>query len=182
MLARTLTSAALLAAMLTTGATVAHAADYTGRGVVPDASAPGAAMRLGFPPSAIEPGTKAYVAITVANAKRGAEKPGKSGKNASTAQPAAVFAADGSVSVDITTPTTAQAGDIVTVTVTGDDGVDTYTYEQSITVAGLPADAGAVVAAPAGGAALPGYWFGLGALAIVASAAGVVGVTRRARA
>lgn len=187
MLARALASAALTAALLT-GATAAHAGDYTGNGVVPDASAPGAAMRLGFPPSAIAPGTKAYVAITVANAKRGAEKPGKSGKNASTAQPTAVFAADGSVSLDITTPTTARAGDIVMVTVTGDDGVDTYSYTQSITVAGLPADAAAAAAAaseaasPVDGMTLPAFWFGLGALAITATAAGVVGATRRARA
>lgn len=185
MLARALASAALTAALLT-GATAAHAGDYTGNGVVPDASAPGAAMRLGFPPSAIAPGTRAYVAITVANAKRGAEKPGKSGKNASTAQPTAVFAADGSVSLDITTPTTARAGDIVMVTVTGDDGVDTYSYTQSITVAGLPADPAATAASeaasPVDGVTLPAFWFGLGALAITATAAGVVGATRRARA
>lgn len=187
MLVRTLTSAAVLAALLTTGATAAHAADYTGRGTVPDASAPGAAMRLGFPPSAIEPGTKAYIAITTANAKRGADKPGKGAKAVAATTTTGVFASDGSVSLELVTPATAQAGDIVTVTVTGTDGVDTYSHAQLVTVAGLPADEPAVAAtaeaaAPVEGMTLPAYWFGLGTLALAAAGAGVYGVTRRARA
>lgn len=184
MLARALTSAALLAALLTTGATAAHAADYTGRGLVPDATAPGAAMRLGFPPSAIEPGTKAHIAITTANAQRGADKPGKGAKAVAATSATGVFAADGSVSLEFVTPATAQAGDVVTVTVTGTDGVDTYSHEQVVTVAGLPADAptAAEAAQPVEGMTLPAFWFGLGGLALALFALGTFGVTHRGRA
>ena len=65
--------------------------------------------------------------------------------------------------------------------VSANDGVDTFLQTLALTVTAVPADGGAGGGLADTGAAdlTPVLWFGAGAIALGAAAAGVVAVTRR---
>lgn len=177
MITRILATSALAGALVLTGATAASAVDYTGASVSATTAGPGSTVTFTSPATGIAPGTTANISI---DGPRAAEE---TVITASVKTGTDTFDANGVVSFRFTIPTSAQPGDRYTVSVTANDGVDTYTGTQVVTVAGVPADGGAGAGAglPAtGGADLtPALWFGAGAIALGAAAAGVVAVTRR---
>lgn len=178
MISRILATGALTGAFLLAGATAASAVDYTGGSVDATTAGPGASVTFTSPETAIDEGTTANISIDGPQAAEEGQI-----VTASVLTGTDTFDANGVVQFDFVVPTSAQPGDTYTISVTADDGVDTYTGTAVIAIAALPGDAGAGAGdglAETGGADLtPALWFGAGAVALGAAAAGVVAVTRR---
>jgi len=175
MITRMLATTALAGAIVLTGATAASAVDYTGGSVSATTAGPGATVTFTSPETGIDEGTVANISI---DGPRAAEE---TVITASVKTGTDTFDANGVVSFRFTIPTSAAAGDTYTVSVTADDGVDTYTGTQVVTVAAVPADGGSGDGLAETGSAdlTPVLWFGAGAIVLGAAAAGVVAVTRR---
>lgn len=180
MISRILATGALTGVFLLAGATAASAVDYTGGSVDATAAGPGASVTFTSPETAIDEGTTANISIDGPQAAEEGEI-----ITASVLTGTDTFDANGVVQFDFVVPTSAQPGDTYTISVTADDGVDTYTGTAVIAIAALPGDGGAGAGdgdglAETGGADLtPALWFGAGAIALGAAAAGVVAATRR---
>lgn len=174
MISRILATSALTGALVLAGATAASAVDYTGGSVDATTAGPGATVTFTSPETSIDEGTEADIAIDGPNAAEEGEI-----ITASVLMGTDTFDANGVVSFDFVIPTSAQPGDTYVITVTADDGTDTYDGTATIAIAELPEDGGAGLPETGGADLTPALWFGAGAIVLGAAAAGVVAVTRR---
>jgi hypothetical protein len=159
------------------GASSALAVDYSGGEVDNNTAGPGAAVGYSSRPTGLASGTDASIEV----AGNLAAEQGK-------IVPAAVSTLRGTVKIDsrgviafgFTVPRDARPGDLYAINVFASDGVNTFSDEVSITIAGLPADGGRGTLSATGAADLTGYiWFAGGVLLLGVIAASTSFAARR---
>lgn len=165
MISRILATSALAGALLIAGATGASAAEYTGGTVSATTVAAGGTVTFTSVATGLEPGTAVTANLTCGTTV--------------TPITGATVGSTGVITFTATVP--ASATGTCTLAVAANDGVDTFSATQTITIAAVPADGGAGGGLAVTGATdlTPALWFGAGAIALGAAAAGVVAVTRR---
>ncbi|GAA1701655.1 hypothetical protein GCM10009792_22460 [Microcella alkalica] len=166
MITRILATSALAGALLLTGAAAANAVDYTGGTVSATTVAAGGSVTFTSVQTGLASGTAVTASLTCGTTV--------------TPITGATVGSTGVISFTATVP--ASATGACTLNVAANDGVNTFTAAQTITIAAVPSDGGATGGglAETGAADLtPALWFGAGAIALGAAAAGVVAVTRR---
>lgn len=165
MISRILATSALAGALIFAGASAASAVEYTGGTVSATTVAAGGTVTFTSVATGLEPGTAVTASLTCGTDV--------------TAITGVAVGTDGVISFTATVP--ADASGTCTLAVAANDGVDTFSATQTITIAAAPADGGAGDELAETGATdlTPALWFGAGAIALGAAAAGVVAVTRR---
>ncbi|WP_169079418.1 hypothetical protein [Microcella alkalica] len=165
MIARLLATGALAGALVLTGSAAAFAAEYTGGSVNTNTVAAGGTVTFTSVETGLDEGTDVTASLTCGSTV--------------TAIDGVTVGADGIITFTATVP--AGTTGSCTLSVSADDGVDTYLQTLSLTVAAAPVDGGAGDGLAETGAAdlTPVLWFGAGAVVLGAAAAGVVAATRR---
>lgn len=167
MITRILATSALAGALVLTAATAASAADYTGGSVSTTTVAAGGTFTFTSVETAVDEGTAVEADLAC-----GTNVTDISGETVGD---------NGVISFAVRVPT--DVSGTCTLSVAADDGVDTFSDEVTITIAAAPADGGATpgdgLAATGGADLTPALWFGAGAIALGAVAAGVIAITRR---
>jgi hypothetical protein len=172
-----LATGAILTGFLVFGAaSPGFAVEYTGGEVDTNTAGPGATVGYASGPTGVAPNTDATIDIEgYLAAEEGEIVPAA----ISTLRGTVKVNSQGEIAFGFTVPRSARPGDAYTISVFASDGVNTFSDELSITIAGVPADGGNVALSATGSADLTAaMWFGAGLL-ILGGAAGAIAVSGR---
>jgi hypothetical protein len=163
-------------ALVLAGASGAQA--YAGGGVDTNTAGPGSQVNYASPRTGVAPGTDAFIEVDGPLAREQGQIVG-----ASVLKKTLKVGEDGVIRFGFIVPIDAPPGAKYIITVSADDGINSFSDTSSITVAGAPVDrvvttAGGALGFTGGADLTAALWFGTGAL-VIGGVAAATAVSRR---